>query len=142
MYRFITILLALAAVASCATVSAPPPAAVADLAPSGRLRAGINYGNPVLVQRDPAMGGPKGLAVDLAQELGRRLGVPVDLVTYDAAGRMADAAGTGAWDIAFLAIDPVRAKDISFTAPYLEIEGVYLVPVGSPIQTTRMLVPT
>jgi polar amino acid transport system substrate-binding protein len=134
MLRFIATLAALALVTSCATTPVPPHAAVADLAPSGKLRAGINYGNPVLVQRDPATGGPKGLAVDLAQELGRRLGVPVELVTYDAAGRMADAVKTGTWDIAFLAVDPVRAADIAFTAPYLEIEGVYLVPAGSPIR--------
>src|SRR5881409_3635643 len=91
MFRFAAILGVLALATSCATTSAPPPAAVADLAPSGKLRAGINYGNPVLVQRDSATGGPKGLAVDLAQELGRRLGVPVEWVTYDAAGKMADA---------------------------------------------------
>jgi polar amino acid transport system substrate-binding protein len=134
LFHFPAMLAALALVASCVTIPAPPPAAVADLAPTGRLRAGINYGNPVLVQPDPATGGPKGLAVDLAQELGRRLGVPVELVTYDAAGRMADAVKAGAWDIAFLAVDPVRAADITFTAPYLEIEGVYLVPAGSPIR--------
>jgi polar amino acid transport system substrate-binding protein len=134
MLRFVAILVSMVLATSCATISAPPPAAVADLAPSARLRAGINYGNPVLVQRDPHTGGPKGLAVDLAQELGRRLGVPVELVTYDAAGKMADAVKTGAWDVAFLAVDPVRGADIAFTAPYLEIEGVYLVPAGSPIQ--------
>src|SRR5439155_20549407 len=110
------------------------PAALADLAPGGKLRAGVNYGNPVLVQKDPGTGGPKGLAVDLAQELGRRLGVPVELVTFDAAGKMADAAGTGAWDIAFLAVDPVRAAQIAFSAPYLEIEGVYLVAAASTIR--------
>jgi polar amino acid transport system substrate-binding protein len=135
MLRFAASLTAALLAAACTTVPAPPPAAVADLAPSGKLRAGINYGNPVLVQHDPATGGPKGLAVDLARELARRLNVGVDLVTYDAAGKMADAGKAGAWDIAFLAVDPVRAADITFTAPYLEIEGVYLVPAGSPIRS-------
>lgn len=137
MFRFALSLVLLALVASCATAPVTPPAAVAELAPTGKLRAGINYGNPVLVQKDPATGGPKGLAVDLAQELGRRLGVSVELVTFDAAGKMADAVKAGAWDIAFLAVDPVRAADITFTAPYLEIEGVYLVPAGSAIRTNE-----
>lgn len=123
--------------AACATSPSPPRAVLTDLAPTGKLRAGINYGNPVLVQKDSATGSPKGLAVDLAQELGRRLGVPVELVTFDAAGKMADAARSGAWDIAFLAVDPVRAADIAFSAPYLEIEGVYLVPDGSAIRANE-----
>jgi polar amino acid transport system substrate-binding protein len=132
--RSMYMVIALAFGAPCANAQGASPAALADLAPGGKLRAGVNYGNPVLVQKDPDTGGPKGLAVDLAQELGRRLGVPVELVTFDAAGKMADAAGTGAWDIAFLAVDPVRAAQIAFTAPYLEIEGVYLVPAGSTIR--------
>ena len=107
MKHVLTVIAVLAFCAACATPTqrASSTAAVADLAPTGKLRAGINYGNPVLVQRDAASGGPKGLAVDLAQELGRRLGVPVELVTYDAAGKMADAVKTEAWDIAFLAVD-------------------------------------
>jgi len=112
-----------------------PPAARSDLAPTGTLRVGINYGNAILVQRDQATGEFSGVAIDLAQELARRIGVPLEFVTYDAAGKMADALKTDAWDIAFLAVDPVRAAEISFTAPYLEIEGTYLVPAGSPLRT-------
>jgi polar amino acid transport system substrate-binding protein len=134
-FRSVRCLALLALVTSCASAPAPPPAALADLAPSGKLRAGINFGNPVLVQKDTATGAAKGLAVDLAQELGRRLGVPVELVTFDAAGKMADAVNAGAWDVAFLVVDPVRAADITFSAPYLEIEGVYLVPAGSPLRS-------
>jgi polar amino acid transport system substrate-binding protein len=107
----------------------------ADLAPSGSIRAGINHGNPILAQRDAASGELRGVTVDLSRELGRRLGVPVELVPYDAAGKMTDALKTRAWDIAFLAVDPARAVEISFTAPYLEIEGTYLVPGDSPIKT-------
>src|SRR5215471_10620982 len=128
--------LAFALIAACTTMP-PSDAARAALAPTGKLRAGINYGNPVLVQRDPKTGAPTGVAVDLAQELGRRLNVPGELVTFDAAGKMADAAKTGVWDVAFLAVDPVRAADIAFTAPYLEIEGVYLVPAGSPLKSNQ-----
>jgi polar amino acid transport system substrate-binding protein len=106
-----------------------------DLAPTGTLRAGINHGNPILAQKDPATGELRGITVDLSRELGRRIGVPVALVPYDAAGKMTDALKDGAWDVAFLAVDPARAAEISFTAPYLEIEGTYLVPEDSPIRS-------
>lgn len=105
------------------------------LAPTGRLRAAINFGNSVLAQKDPKTGEARGVSVDLARELGRRLGVPVDLVTYDAAGKVFDALKTDAWDVAFLAIDPVRANEIAFSPPYVVIEGAYLVPVASPLHT-------
>lgn len=106
-----------------------------DLAPTGKLRVGINYGNPVLATRDPTGGDLRGVAVDLARELGRRVDVPVELVGYDAAGKMVEELQAGAWDVAFLAVDPGRAGEISFTAPYIEIEGTYLVPAGSPLRT-------
>ena len=122
---------------SCATVPIVPPGARSELAPTGKLRAAINFGNPVLAQKDPASGEPRGVSVDMARELGRRLGVPVELVTYDAAGKVFDALKTGAWDIAFLAIDPARATGITFTAPYVVIEGTYLVPADSPLRTIQ-----
>lgn len=110
------------------------PSLRSDLAPTGKLRVGINYGNPVLATRDPTSGDFHGVAVDLARELGRRVGVPVELVGYEAAGKMVEAVQAGAWDVAFLAADPGRAGEISFTAPYMEIEGAYLVPAGSPLR--------
>ena len=111
----------------------PVSAAVrADLAPTGKLRVGINHGNLVLAQKNPTTGEVKGVAVDMAHELGRRLGVPVELVQYSSAGQMTDALATGAWDVAFLAREPGRAGEIGFTAPHLLIEGTYLVPAGSP----------
>jgi polar amino acid transport system substrate-binding protein len=108
--------------------------ACVELAPTGKMRIGINLGNTVLAQKD-ADGNPRGIAVDLAEELERRLGVSVEFITYDAAGRMADAVNQGAWDVAFLAADPDRANDITFTAPYLEIDTTYLVQATSPIRT-------
>jgi polar amino acid transport system substrate-binding protein len=109
-------------------------ALLSDLVPTGKLRAGINYGNPVLATRDPASEELRGVAVDLARELGRRVGAAVELVGYESAGKMFDGVRAGAWDVAFLVIDPGRAGEISFTAPYLEIEGTYLVPAGSPLR--------
>jgi polar amino acid transport system substrate-binding protein len=111
-----------------------PAAAVSDLAPTGKLRAAINFGNPILATRDPVSGEPHGVSIDLARELARRLGVSAELVTFDAAGKVVEALKSGAWDVAFLAIDPARAVDISYSPPYVVIEGAYLVPDSSPIQ--------
>lgn len=110
------------------------PEVLHDLAPTGKLRAAINLVNTVLVQKDPVTGELGGVTVDLARELARRLGVPAELVVFHGAGTVFEAAKTGVWDIAFLAIDPVRAAEVSFTAPYLIIEGGYVVPADSSLQ--------
>jgi polar amino acid transport system substrate-binding protein len=115
-------------------VSTVPPDVVKDLAPTGKLRAAINLSNIVLVQRDPAGGAPRGITPELAAELAKRLGVPLELVTFDSAGKVTDALKTGVWDIAFLAIEPARAAEIAFSAPYVLIEGTYMVPVDSPLK--------
>lgn len=104
-----------------------------DLAPTGRLRAAINFGNTVLAQRGPN-GEPRGVSVDLAAALAKRLGVPVDYVTFEAAGKAFEAIAGGAVDIGFVAIDPERAQQIDFTAPYVVIEGTYMVPADSPLK--------
>jgi len=104
---------------------------LSDLAPGGTLRVAINYGNAVLVQRDEHTGEPRGIVVDLACELGRRLAVSVEFVLYDGAGKVVAAASTGQWNVAFMAIDPLRAKEILFTPPYVIIEGTYLVRAES-----------
>jgi polar amino acid transport system substrate-binding protein len=109
------------------------PAVRADLAPTGTLRAGINYGNFILATKDRATGESRGVAVDLTHEIARRLGVPVEIVPYDSVAVMGDADPTGAWDIAFLGSDPAREALMSFTAAYLEIEATYLVPGASPL---------
>lgn len=129
-------LVAVATLAACAsmTSSGPTTNALAELAPSGKLRAAINFGNPILASRDAATGDARGVSVDLARELGKRIGVPVELVTYTAAGKVVDGIKAREWDIAFFAIDPVRAADTDFTAPYVVIEGAYLVPEDSPIR--------
>ena len=108
-----------------------------DLAPTGKLRVGINHGNPVLAKKDSSSGELSGVAVDLARELGRRIALAVELIAFDAAGKMFDAVKTGAWDVAFLAIDPARANEIDFTAAYIEIEGTYLVPGDSKFRTNE-----
>jgi polar amino acid transport system substrate-binding protein len=127
-----TLVATIAAVAQPA--SAVPPEVIKDLAPTGTLRAAINAGNVVLVQKDAS--GVHGVTVDLAIELARRLATPLALTVYDTAGKVTDAVKAGEWDIAFLAIEPVRTAVIGFTAPYVIIEGTYLVAADSPLQAT------
>ena len=111
----------------CAGLSTPPPAdAVAELGATGRLRAAINFGNPILANRGPG-GEPRGVSVDLAREAARRLGLPIELVLFDSAGAVVEAVKARQVDLAFVAIDPVRAADTEYTAPYVVIEGAYMV---------------
>jgi polar amino acid transport system substrate-binding protein len=106
---------------------------VTDLAPAGVLRSALNLGNPVLVQGTPTA--PAGVAVDIANEVAARLGVPVEFRCFGAARESFAATVAGQADICFLAIEPARAAEISFTAPYVLIEGVYAVPRDSPLAT-------
>lgn len=120
-------------VAAASTPQVPPPAR-ADLAPTGKLRAGINYGNVILARKDPATGESSGVAIDLVRELAKRLGVAVEIVAYDSVGAMVDGAKAGAWDVAFLGSDPARAAEITFTPAYVELEATYLVGAASPLR--------
>jgi polar amino acid transport system substrate-binding protein len=115
-------------------VTKAPADAVKELAPTGRLRVALNLSNTVLVQTDAA-GTPGGVTVELARELGRRLGTAVDFTPFNAAGKVFEAFKTGALDIAFLAVEPVRAAEVDFTAPYVLIEGVYVVPQNSALKS-------
>jgi len=117
---------------ACAAMQGVPPVAKTDLAPGGMLRAAINFGNPILASR--AGGELKGLSVDLSRELAARLGVPLRFVTYESAGQVVFAAPSQAWDVAFVAIDPLRGRDMLQTNPYVIIEGAYLVAADSPIR--------
>jgi polar amino acid transport system substrate-binding protein len=105
-----------------------------ELARPGRLRAGINERNPVLVSARAPGGDPDGVAPALAAELARRLAVPLDLVPYPSPGAVADRAGADEWDIALLGADPARAATMDFTAPYAELPVTYLAHTGSGIR--------
>lgn len=120
--------------AGCAGTAIRPPAdAIAQLGSTGTLRAAINFGNPILANRGQA-GEPTGVSVDLAREAARRLGLPIELVPFNSAGAVVEAVKARQVDLAFVAIDPVRAADTEYTAPYVIIEGAYLVRNGSPLQ--------
>ncbi len=138
--RFGVLFAALGLISACTTsavssfTASSAVAPTAELAPTGKLRAAINFGNPILASKN-STGEPRGVSVDLARELGKRLGVPVELVLFDAAGKAVEAIKTAQVDIAFVAIDPVRGADMLQTPPYVIIEGAYLVRNNSPIKT-------
>jgi polar amino acid transport system substrate-binding protein len=120
--------------AGCASTAIRPPAdAIAQLGSTGALRAAINFGNPILANRGPA-GEPTGVSVDLAREAARRLGLPIELVPFNSAGAVVEAVKARQVDLAFVAIDPVRAADTEYTEPYVIIEGGYLVRNDSALQ--------
>ncbi len=115
------------------------PSIVQAFAPSGTLRASINLGNPILANRDAASGQPVGVSIDLAHGLAESLGVPIELLVFDAAGKSVEALEQGRADIGFFAVDPKRGEHIAFTAPYVLIEGSYLVPDASPMQSNDQI---
>jgi polar amino acid transport system substrate-binding protein len=112
----------------------PTSQIIAELAPTGVLRAAINMGNFLLVTGKDPSGDPSGVSPDMAAALAARLGVPVKFVPYARPGDIADDAGKGLWDIGNIGAEPQRAAVIDFTAAYCEIEATYLVPAGSPIR--------
>lgn len=114
-----------------------PSQVIKAFTPTGKLRASINLGNPILANREPGSGRPVGVSVDLAQALASRLGVELELVVFDTAGKSVEAVTQEQADIGFFAIDPLRGAGISFTAPYVLIEGCYAVPKDSAIQSNN-----
>ncbi len=137
MPRLASALLSIILLAACSmtpTTPAPSAAAVAQLTPTGKLRAAINYGNAVLARRDATTGELGGVSVDLARELAKRLGVELQLLPFDAANKSVEAIRNKQADIAFFAIDPLRGADTDYTAAYVVIEGTYVVPQASNIK--------
>jgi polar amino acid transport system substrate-binding protein len=110
---------------------------VAELAPHGILRAGINMGNFLLVTGKTDSGDPDGVSPDMARAIAAKLGVPVKFVPFARPGELADAAGSDVWDIGLIGAEPARAEKIAFTPAYVEIEATYLVPAGSSIQRIK-----
>ena len=120
----------------CAGIStAPTPEARQALAPTGKLRVGLQLGSPHNVIRDSVSGEMKGVGFDLGKELARRMGVPFEPVLYPSVGALLDSGKSGAWDVAFVGFSPARAKEWDFTALHMEVEFGYLIPGGSSIST-------
>ena len=135
MFRSVIATIGLVLLSSCAMAPQVTPAMRADLAPSGKMRVGINYGNALFARKDPGTGEMSGIVVDLAREFGRRIGVPVELVGYPAARQLTGALKGGGWDVAFMAFEEERAKEIDFSAPFAETDSTYLVLAGSRLRT-------
>ena len=106
-------------------------------APTGKLRASINLGNPILANKHPQTGEAFGVSIDLARAFAKRLDVDIELVVFDAAGKSVEAVRGEQADIGFFAIDPLRGEGIAFTAPYVLIEGAYMVPQNSAIRANE-----
>jgi polar amino acid transport system substrate-binding protein len=113
----------------------PSQAAIAELAPTGSLRTGINLSNFLLVTGATAAGEPVGVAPDMASEIAKRMGVPVKYLTFKTPAELADQALNNVWDIGLIGAEPQRAEMIAFSPAYVEIESTYLVPAGSPLNT-------
>jgi polar amino acid transport system substrate-binding protein len=120
----------------CAGIgTAPTTEARQALAPTGKLRVGLQLGSPHNVIRDSASGEMKGVGFDLGKELARRMGVPFEPVLYPSVGALLDSGKSGAWDVAFVGFSPARAQEWDFTALHMEVEFGYLIPGGSSIST-------
>jgi len=110
------------------------PSLAREFAPTGRLRAALNLGNPVLAHSRTAVERPAGVTIDLARRFAALLGVQAQLLQFDTAAKSGAAVAAGEADLGFMAIDPKRAEAIHFTSPYVQIEGCYLVREASPLQ--------
>lgn len=137
-FRSCCCLLALFAHGQLAIASPPMDGALLQsFAPTGVLRVGINLGNPVLASTNTTTQKPIGVTVDIAHEIGARTGLPVQLIPFQSAGATVSALKSNNIDLIFVAIDPLRGEDVSYTPPYIQIEGAYLVKSSSPIQSNQ-----
>ena len=111
------------------------PTTLKSFAPTGSLRVGINLGNPVLASEDAATKQLSGVSVDIANEIGKRINLPIQLIPFKSASATVDGIKNGELDMVFVAIDPVRGADISYTPAYIQIEGAYMVKASSPLKS-------
>ncbi len=134
MFRVETVILATLFLTSCTLVPSNNTSPPAELAPTGKLRAGIMYTNPVVAARDAKTGELSGVAVDMARELARRASLPLELIGYETAARMLGDQNADKWDVAFTGVDPDGDGTLAFSQPYLDSDGTFLVPDKSPLR--------
>lgn len=135
MFKKWCMVLTLVVISGCAGSLKVPDAARSELAPTGKLRAGMNLGNTLVTSNDIVTGELRGVSVDLMRKLASRLNVPIDFVVYATPGKVADASSTGSWDVAILAIEQTRAEKITFSPAITEIAATYVVRKNSQLQT-------
>ena len=131
------IALAVVLLSGCASAPTVPPAARAELAPTGKLRVGLILSNQVLVTKDSSSGELRGVTINLGKALAQRLGVPLEPIGYANPAALVKSFGSNEWDIAFLAFDPARAKDVDFSPPYMEVDNTYLVTANSKVASVE-----
>ena len=129
--------LALVLIGGCVSAPSVPPATRAELTPTGKLRVGLILSNEVLVTKDPSTGELRGVTVNLGKALAQRLGVPFEPVGYPNPAALVKSFSINEWDIAFLAFDPSRAKEVDFSPPYMEVDNTYLVGAKSKVETVE-----
>jgi polar amino acid transport system substrate-binding protein len=134
---WLSIALAVALLSGCASAPTAPPAARAELVPTAKLRVGLILSNQVLVTKDPSSGELRGITINLGKALAQRLGVPFEPVGYANPAALVKSFGSNEWDIAFLAFDPARAKDVDFSPPYMEVDNTYLVTANSKVASVE-----
>jgi polar amino acid transport system substrate-binding protein len=134
---WLLIALVVVLISSCASVAPVPPAARAELMPTGKLRVGLILSNQVLVTKDSSSGELRGVTINLGKALAQRLGVPFEPVGYANPAALVKSFGSNEWDIAFLAFDPARAKDVDFSPPYMEVDNTYLVAANSKVASVE-----
>jgi polar amino acid transport system substrate-binding protein len=139
MLKSIATALAMGLIAGCGTSPGAPDAARSELAPTGKLRAGMNLSNTLFTTKNPATGELQGVSVDVMRELASRLGVPVDFVVHETPGDVADAVEKGTWDVAILAIEQARAQKIAFSPAMTEIEASYVVHTDSALRSAAQV---
>ena len=120
---------------SSQVMKAIDPTTLKSFAPTGSLRVGINLGNPVLASEDAATKQLSGVSVDIANEIGKRINLPIQLIPFKSASATVDGIKNGELDMVFVAIDPVRGADINYTPAYIQIEGAYMVKASSPLKS-------
>jgi polar amino acid transport system substrate-binding protein len=113
------------------------PTTLKSFAPNGTLRVGINLGNPVLASEDAATKKLSGVSIDIATEIGKRINLPVKLIPFKSASATVDGIKNGDLDLVFVAIDPVRGVDVSYTPAYIQIEGAYMVKASSALKSNE-----
>jgi len=139
MFRTWSAVLTLSLISGCAASPTAPEGARSELAPTGKLRAGMNLGNALFTTKDAATGELRGVSVDVMRELASRLGVSVEFVVHATPGDVADASAAGTWDVAVLAIEQARAERIAFSPAMTEIEATYVVQKNSPLQSVGQI---
>jgi polar amino acid transport system substrate-binding protein len=135
--RWQVAVVALGLLAGCASTQSVPAAARSELTSTGKLRVGLILSNQVLVTKDPQTGELRGVTIALGKSLAKRLGVPFEPVGYPNPAALVQSFSRNEWDIAFLAFDPARARDVEFSPPYMLVDNTYLVPPRSKVESVE-----